>query len=234
MTWVKIQGLHKTALSMLPLVVNLRVIFSMVILFSFLGLSSVCGLGLSSVCGTDKKTESIKEAPPVLAIFSMRTQDLCVFLNASTSQGEIIRYQWSFGDGEKSLGAIAAHCYLRPGRYRVNLTVENRSSITESQGLFVDVNKFNQSPDAIFTYMDKGLQVEFDASDSKDDGSISSYLWVFGDGTMGSGKKISHEFGANGNYEVVLTVTDNNGKSSLQRSIVGVLKPRANQAAALR
>ena len=59
--------------------------------------------------------------------------------------------------------------------------------------------KFNQSPDAIFTYMDKGSQVEYDAGESKDDGAISSYLWDFGDGTMGSGKKISHEFGANGN-----------------------------------
>ena len=225
MAWVQMQELNKTAISMRTLMVNLLVIFSIVIIFSF--------LGLPSVCGTDKTTESIKEAQPVLAIFSMRTQDLCVFLNASTSQGEIIRYQWSFGDGEKSLGAIAAHCYLRPGRYPINLTVENSHNMTESQGLFVSVTKFNQSPDAVFTYMDKGSQVEFDASDSKDDGAISSYLWVFGDGTMGSGKKISHEFGANGNYEVVLTVTDNNGKSSLQRSIVGVFKPISNQSSSL-
>lgn len=225
MAWVQMQELNKTALSMLTLLVDPRCILAMVILFSF--------LGLSSVCGADKKTEKIKPAQPVLAIFTMRTQDLCVFLNASKSQGGVIRYQWHFGDGEKSLGAIVAHCYVRPGRYPINLTVENRGGITESQGLFVDVAKFNQSPDAIFTYMDKGSQVEFDAGESKDDGAISSYLWDFGDGTMGSGKIVSHEFGANGNYEVVLTVTDNNGKSALQRSIVGVFKPISNQSTSL-
>ena len=225
MAWVQMQELNKTAIPMRTLMVNLLVIFSIVIIFSF--------LGLPFVCGTDKTTESIKAAQPVLAIFTMRTQDLCVFLNASKSQGGVIRYQWHFGDGEKSLGAIVAHCYVRPGRYPINLTVENRGGITESQGLFVDVAKFNQSSDAIFTYMDKGSQVEYDAGESKDDGAIISYLWDFGDGTMGSGKKISHEFGANGNYEVVLTVTDNNGKSALQRSVVGVFKPISNQSASL-
>lgn len=210
---------------MLTLLVNPRGILAMVILFSF--------LGLSSVCGTDKKATINTEAQPVLAIFTLRTQDLCVFLNASKSQGEVVRYQWHFGDGEKSLGAIVAHCYVRPGRYPINLTVENRDGITESQRLYVDVTKFNQSPDAVFTYMDKGSQVDFDAGESKDDGAINSYLWDFGDGTMGSGEKTTHEFGANGNYEVVLTVTDNNGKSALQRSIVGVFKPINNQSAAI-
>ena len=81
--------------------------------------------------------------------------------------------------------------------------------------------------------MDKGSQVEFDAGESKDDGAISSYLWDFGDGTMGSGKIVSHEFGANGNYEVVLTVTDNNGKRALQRSVVGVFKRISNQSSSL-
>ena len=169
-----------------------------------------------------------------MAIFTMRTQDLCVFLNASKSQGGIVKYQWDFGDGAKNLGAIVAHCYLRPGRYQIHLTVENRHDMAESQGLFVSVTKFNQSPDALFTYRDQGSQVDFDASESKDDGAISGYHWDFGDGTVAAGKKTSHDFSASGNYEVVLTVVDNNGKSALQRSIVGVLKPRKNHSISLR
>ena len=200
----------------------------MLILFSALGLAAISDANKNSA-----STKEMKPVDPVMALFTLHTQDLCVFLNASTSQGDIVSYQWHLGDGETALGAVVAHCYFRSGKYQINLTVENKQQMTESQGLLVTVSKFNQSPDAVFTYMDQGSNVYFDAGESKDDGAISSYLWDFGDGTMGSGKKISHEFGANGNYEVVLTVTDNNGKSALQRSVVGVFKPISNQSASL-
>ncbi|UCF08187.1 MAG: PKD domain-containing protein, partial [Thermoplasmata archaeon] len=58
-------------------------------------------------------------------------------------------------------------------------------------------------------------RVLFDASNSIDlDGSIISYKWDFGDGTLAIGKTIAHTYLKKGSYEVMLTVTDDKGASS--------------------
>jgi PKD repeat protein len=54
------------------------------------------------------------------------------------------------------------------------------------------------------------LLVSFSAGGSYDpDGTISSYEWDFGDGTTGSGVTVNHTYITSGNFEVTLTVTDN-------------------------
>jgi len=56
--------------------------------------------------------------------------------------------------------------------------------------------------------------VVFDGSQSTDDGEIVSYHWTFGDGRTGSGKQVFHAYDLAGTYSVVLTVTDNQGRSA--------------------
>jgi hypothetical protein len=54
--------------------------------------------------------------------------------------------------------------------------------------------------------------VVFNASDCYDpDGVIVLYLWDFGDGTYGSGKSVSHQYSAPGEYNITLQVIDNTG-----------------------
>jgi PKD repeat protein len=58
-------------------------------------------------------------------------------------------------------------------------------------------------------------EVLFDASTSTDsDGQIVSYRWDFGDGETGSGVRITHSYVVARAYQVVLTVTDNQGLSA--------------------
>jgi PKD repeat protein len=53
------------------------------------------------------------------------------------------------------------------------------------------------------------LSVNFDGSASSDqDGSIVSYKWSFGDGSLGNGVAASHSYTSPGSYEATLTVTD--------------------------
>jgi len=53
--------------------------------------------------------------------------------------------------------------------------------------------------------------IMFNASRSYDqDGYITEYEWNFGDGNKGTGKIINHSYSLAGNYNVTLTVTDNN------------------------
>jgi PKD repeat protein len=59
------------------------------------------------------------------------------------------------------------------------------------------------------------LVVSFDGRGSFDsDGTISSYSWAFGDGTMGIGSTVSHAYNSVGTFTATLTVTDNAGASA--------------------
>ena len=55
------------------------------------------------------------------------------------------------------------------------------------------------------------VTITFDASSSSDDGSIVNYTWNFGDGKRAYDDIVTHKYGDNGDYEVSLTVTDNDG-----------------------
>ena len=67
------------------------------------------------------------------------------------------------------------------------------------------------------------LTVDFDASASSDaDGTIASFAWDFGDGDTGAGQTPSHTFESEGTYNVILTVTDNQGGKSTDSLVVTV------------
>ena len=56
------------------------------------------------------------------------------------------------------------------------------------------------------------LSVTFDGTGSTDsDGTVTNYLWTFGDGTTSSSPSPTHSYTAIGTYSAVLTVTDDDG-----------------------
>jgi hypothetical protein len=61
-----------------------------------------------------------------------------------------------------------------------------------------------------------GEMITFDGSNSTDEGDIVRYDWVFGDGTsaVDAGPNPEHAYDAEGVYNVVLTVTDNDGNTN--------------------
>jgi len=67
--------------------------------------------------------------------------------------------------------------------------------------------------------------ISFDGSESEDiDGIIVNYTWDFDDnGTMGYGKKVTHNFSAPGTYNVVLKVKDNSGYTDKDTIIVVIV-----------
>jgi PKD repeat protein len=85
------------------------------------------------------------------------------------------------------------------------------------------------TPVALFSFSPTSgpppLSITFDASASYDpNGTITAYNWNFGDGSTGSGRVVAHTYSSAGFFTVILTVTDNDGKSGSASNTVAVIK----------
>jgi len=62
--------------------------------------------------------------------------------------------------------------------------------------------------------------VHFDGTASTDDGTITKWLWEFGDGQSATGKTVTHKFTTPDTYKVTLWVTDDGGATvSMTKSV---------------
>lgn len=136
--------------------------------------------------------------------------------NANDRDGNIVSYEWDFGDGATGAGAVVEHRYEKTGTYQGTLVLTD-NGIPEPQKTTVEfevmvTSKANTAPlpqiraEATASV---GASIEFDGATSSDpDGSILSYAWDFGDGNRASGIETNHVYQFPGRYEVTLTVTD--------------------------
>lgn len=161
---------------------------------------------------------------------------LTVQLNASSStdsDGQIVSYQWDFGDNNTGTGPTTSHIFNAAGTYTINLTVTDNSGLTGTASKQLIVEPPNQPPLVGFVFNPQTglypLTITFDATASFDpDGVIDQYEWDFGDEQEASGRIVSHTFLAKGLYTVSLTVYDDDGDSaslSTPINVLGLLPP---------
>jgi PKD repeat protein len=158
-----------------------------------------------------------------------------VNFNGSTSRpapGRVIRsYDWDFGDGTTGSGANVQHAYAVTGTYVVVLTVTDDAGRTSTATTSIVVGTGN--PTADFTFNPSaprtGQQVTFDASSSlaAPGRTIVSYSWAFGDGTGGTGQTVSKTYvvATTTTFNVLLTVTDSQGRTSSITKAITVTAP---------
>ena len=192
-------------------------------------LTVVDNLGASDSLAQTVSVEPANQ-PPVAA-FQVSCDDLICTLDASVSSdadGSVASYGWAFGDGTGGTFGVPAvsHTYPAAGQYLVQLQVTDDDGATATADTLLTVSEplpENQVPQASFTFSCQELACDFDAGDSTDpDGTIVGYHWEFGDGVTGNGEFVSHAFGADGAYEVRLTVSDDLEASSSATEIVQV------------
>ena len=142
--------------------------------------------------------------------------------------GEIISYEWSFGDGTSSTLVSPSHTYDSEGAFVATLTVNDDqgvASIVDAVSILVGPITTPitaiVSSDWIADEAVAPLLVEFDGSKSSGDNPIISYSWNFGDGTTGTGDTVKHTFEA-GTYTITLTVTDDQGAIDMATDIITV------------
>ena len=136
----------------------------------------------------------------------------------------IVSWNWDFGDGSAgSTEQNPTHVFPDYGTYDVTLAVTDDDGNVVETTMEIDVLELG-APFAEFDYYqsDTGEPVEFYDYSYDEDGEIVSWLWDFGDGSADSTEQFPiHPFAAPGEYEVTLTVTDNDGKS-VERDLHGL------------
>ncbi len=165
------------------------------------------------------------------AAFSTACSGLtCTFdaTSSTDSDGTIAGYAWNFGDGATGTGKTVTHTYASgvPPTETVSLVVTDNQSAA-SQPATHTVMVPNTPPAAnIATPSCTNLSCSFDGSASTDpDGTISTYVWNFGDGSTDSNVSPTHGYAAGGTYPVTLTVTDNGGATTVATTSVTVSAP---------
>lgn len=78
----------------------------------------------------------------------------------------------------------------------------------------------NQPPQAGFAFQANGLTVDFTDQSTDADGSIVSWAWDFGDGTISDLQNPQHTYSTANTYVVSLIVTDDDGDTGSMFSIV--------------
>jgi PKD repeat protein len=145
---------------------------------------------------------------------------------SSANYGNIVDYEWDFGDGTSASGSSVTHVYTQPGDYEVTLTVTNSAGLTASTTHKIQIEA---APTAIIsapTTGQVGQPITFDGSGSTtSDNNIVSYAWNFGDGTTANGVSVTHTYSQVGSYQVSLTVTDDQGATATATQMIQIGQP---------
>jgi gliding motility-associated-like protein len=171
---------------------------------------------VSDSCFSDTATVTIEVLPepkPKFLFIPACQGDTSRFIDQSTdSLGNIISWQWNFGDGGTSTLKDPTHVFIGKGPFTVTLTVENDTGCVKT---FTKKIKPFPLPDPDFK-LDSVLclnnPAQFIDLTKTDTGSVVQWSWDFGDNTPKVNVKSPvHTYIAPGTYQVTLIVSNSLG-----------------------
>lgn len=172
--------------------------------------------------GFSMAPETVAEMAPVTFNGSLCTADT----GTNCSKGVVTSWSWNFGDGGTASGAVTTHTFTTAGSYLVTLTVTDAQGRPASTTRSVIVTAlsgptpaFDISPTnpALGVLGDGtvGAIIYVNASSSKPavGRQIVAYNWDFGDGKLKTGALQDHTYRTATTFTIVLTVTDDLGRT---------------------
>jgi PKD repeat protein len=155
--------------------------------------------------------------PPEADFEVVCTQLRCVFVDRSgDADGAVVTWHWEFGDGTSSAERNPTHDYAAGGRYDVALLVTDDGGAADSRikPAEPEAPTPNDPPHAEFEVHCLGRTCAFFDESKDDDGTIASWQWDFGDGTTSTERNPIHTFALPGQFDALLTVTDDDGAAA--------------------
>lgn len=150
---------------------------------------------------------------------------MVTFTSTSTSWDPIVNWTWEIGV-ERRYGSVVVYTFPDSGSYPIKLTVRDDDGSTAFHAESIVISEAELDTD--FTYepsppntIYEGMTVHFNDTSYSPVDPLVGWEWQFGDGSTGSGQKVTHSYGRSGTFLVNLTVTDSDGSvGMMQRSVV--------------
>ena len=142
-----------------------------------------------------------------------------------TCTGSPIGFSWNFGNGQSSSLPNPTTTYNLPGTYTVQLTAVFNDQVVESSQNITINQSITGTLSADRNYICVPGNVLLTATSS---GNISSYDWIFGDGTANvttSTPSINHNYSAFGNFSATVKATDVSGCTVTSQTNIIVQSP---------
>ena len=148
------------------------------------------------------------------------------FMDLSWASTDITSWSWDFGDGNTSTDQNPTHTYTDDGEYEVSLTITSdscESTVVQlvwignwGGGFDCFASFYYEQPDpAVNT-------IEFTDESFAGNGTVTSWSWDFGDGNTSTDQNPSHTYADEGDYVVTLTITTDDGCTSISDYYVHV------------
>ncbi|MES2891728.1 MAG: PKD domain-containing protein [Bacteroidota bacterium] len=174
--------------------------------------------------GTVETSKTVVISPRVLPTLSADNEYICqpgVVNFSAASSGMITSYEWDYGDStglSSTPGNASTHNYANYGTYNAIVKATDVTGCVGYDTLNIEVKRppitgaVTPTGGCIPSTSNFTSSVELPTG-----GSVSSYVWNFGDGTptisSGSGS-IGHAYTVVGGYQPTLTITTNQGCSN--------------------
>lgn len=139
--------------------------------------------------------------------------------------GNIVSYEWRFGDGGTGSGVEVVKSYTQPASYEVTLVVTADNGLASVATQQVVIAPAPQPPKAIIDAPAQGAAgqaLTFNGGGSTGQTALTGYLWSFGDGVAATGQVVQHAYSQAGVYTVSLTVTDSSGLTGVASQQVSI------------
>ncbi len=183
-------------------------------------------------CETSVTVSTFVDPKPV-ADFTTQNEclnDLATFSDLSNvASGSVNSWEWDFGDSNTDVIQNTSNLYGTFGTFTVELMVETDSGCRDTAQQQLEVY---QLPIADFNFSNVCLDATamFTDVSTSNSGSVDSWSWNLGDGTLQSGEgPINHDYAAPDDYVVELIVeTDLGCSDTLEQTITVYPMPEAD------
>ena len=152
--------------------------------------------------------------------------------DASDPDGEVVEYVWRIDGEPVAEGPSFEYAFPGPGDYTVGLTGTDDDGATDTATRTVTVTE-NRAPTAEVSYSPSepvaGETVTFSAEATDPDDDLLEYDWRVNGEHVSVYSTFEYAFEGPGEYEVAVTVTDDDGAADTVRRVVTVASTSENQ-----
>ncbi len=160
--------------------------------------------------GTNYFSQQVTVQAPVIAAFTTQVMGAQTIQFINQSSGAV-SYIWDFGDGTNSSEISPSHTYSAPGVYTVTLLASAANGVQNTAQQQVTITQPLSASFVSSIVEGSPLARLFTPTVT---GSVSAYIWDFGDGTNSSESNPLHIYPSAGMYNVTLTVIGTDGSSA--------------------